>query len=316
MLLQPAVERGTFQALADEPEPNALVRITPPHAEVFAGGIGTTVVQVETEVSLHEVLFTLQFDPAIISVLDADLEREGVQVGLNPTLIERGADAIQNQVDNSAGIIELQLIGIDAPEAVADLAVITWLGRQEGTAELSLSNVQATAHNQQPVMPDTHSSLIKVTAASSDPIIGRVLLAGRRDYSDTAVYAAEDRCPLSTSNEPRSVTGELVAFTDGSGFFEVIPLDGEIFRCIQVVRRGYLSGQRESPEGDIGIIILPGGDVNEDDVVDIFDLAAIGSHYGDNDPDIDINGDGVVSIFDLVQAATNYGLHGPVTEWR
>ena len=78
------------------------------------------------------------------------------------------------------------------------------------------------------------------------------------------------------------------------------------------VYRGYLIGVQSFPKGNLGTITLPGGDISGDNVVDIFDIAYIGSHYGDNDRLVDINGDGTVSIFDLVIAASNYGKRGPV----
>lgn len=295
---------------------SGLVSINPVRSEVFAGGIGSTVVQVESDAALAEVSLRLLFDPAIIHVLDADLERDGVQVGLNPALEDSGATAVQNRVDNAAGVIELQLAGLDSAETVFDVAIITWFGRQEGTAELSFSEVRLTPRDAPPLTPDTQSSTIEVTAAPGAPIIGRALLEGRRDYSDTAVYASIDRCPAAAPGMPIRPAGDLLARTDGSGFFEIVPSNGEVFNCVQVVRRGYLQGQRELPAGDIGTIILPGGDVNQDNLINIFDLAGIGSSYGDNDPNSDINGDGIVSIFDLVQAAANYGKRGPITLWR
>ncbi|GAB4439285.1 MAG: hypothetical protein Kow0031_21170 [Anaerolineae bacterium] len=303
------------RAFQGAPE-GGLVSINPPRSEVFAGGIGATAVQVESQAALAEVSLRLLFDPAIIHVLDADLEREGVQVGLNPALLDGGATATQNRVDNAAGVIELNLTGLNAPGSPFDVAIITWFGRQEGTAELQLSEVTLTPVDAPPLTPDTQSSTIEVTAAPGDPIIGRVLLEGRRDFSDTAVYASIDRCPAAAPGLPIRPVGDLLARTDGGGFFEVVPRNGEVYRCVQVVRRGYLQGQRDLPEGDIGTVTLLGGDVTQDNVVNIFDLAGIGSRYGDNDPNIDINGDGVVSIFDLVQAAANYGKRGPITIWR
>lgn len=293
-----------------------LVRINPAHSEVFAGGIGATVVQVESEAAPAEVSLRLLFDPAVIRVLDADLEREGVQVRLNAALLDGGATATLNRVDNATGVIELHLIGLESAENVFEVAGITWFGRQEGTAELQLSDVMLTPRDAPPLTPETQSSTIEVTAAPGDPIIGRAMLEGRRDYSDTAVYASLDRCPAATPGQPIRPAGDLAGRTDGSGFFEIVPDSGELYRCVQVVRRGYLQGQHESPEGDIGTITLLGGDVNQDNLVNIFDLAGIGGSYGDSDPNIDINGDGIVSIFDLVQAAANYGKRGPITLWR
>lgn len=48
-------------------------------------------------------------------------------------------------------------------------------------------------------------------------------------------------------------------------------------------------------------------DVNDDGIVDIFDLVLIGKSFDSKDSMIDFNGDGVVDISDLVLAAKNFG---------
>jgi cytochrome c peroxidase len=48
-------------------------------------------------------------------------------------------------------------------------------------------------------------------------------------------------------------------------------------------------------------------------MIDIFDLAFVGSRYGQAHPLADINADGLVDIFDLALVATNYRRTGPVS---
>jgi len=65
---------------------------------------------------------------------------------------------------------------------------------------------------------------------------------------------------------------------------------------------------------------LHGGDANDDNVVDIFDLVIIGLAYNstpgdpDWDPRADINADNAVNLWDLVLVGTNYNGTAP-TEW-
>ena len=63
-----------------------------------------------------------------------------------------------------------------------------------------------------------------------------------------------------------------------------------------------------------GIVkITIAGDINGDNIVDIFDLVQVASSYGSTSEDpnwniyADLNGDGVVDIFDLVIVASHYG---------
>jgi len=48
-------------------------------------------------------------------------------------------------------------------------------------------------------------------------------------------------------------------------------------------------------------------DVNDDGLVDIFDLAFLAARYDSNDPAADLNQDGVVDILDLALMAGHYG---------
>jgi hypothetical protein len=66
----------------------------------------------------------------------------------------------------------------------------------------------------------------------------------------------------------------------------------------------------------LGNITLLAGDINADNLIDIFDLAHMARFYGSSDSQADLNGDGTVSILDLVLAAGNYGQRGPLTGWH
>ena len=55
---------------------------------------------------------------------------------------------------------------------------------------------------------------------------------------------------------------------------------------------------------------FPPWDVNEDGIVDIFDLVAVGGQFGQpvlTNPRADVNGDGVVDILDFVLVSNHFG---------
>lgn len=68
-----------------------------------------------------------------------------------------------------------------------------------------------------------------------------------------------------------------------------------------------------------GAVIAYGlkGDINNDNIVDIFDLSKVASIYGarrydsNYDPKCDINNDGIIDIFDLTLVSSNYGNYKP-----
>ncbi|MGB8644400.1 MAG: hypothetical protein WCF84_04135 [Anaerolineae bacterium] len=87
-----------------------------------------------------------------------------------------------------------------------------------------------------------------------------------------------------------------------------------------VTRRAYLSAARTTvtiAAGSNTITPTPtllGGDINNDNTIDIGDLSAMGGSFGASitaDTGADVNGDGFVNIFDLVLAGGNYGLTAP-----
>jgi N-acetylneuraminic acid mutarotase len=56
--------------------------------------------------------------------------------------------------------------------------------------------------------------------------------------------------------------------------------------------------------------MLLGGDLNDDDAINIGDASRIGSAFGTSDPAADINGDGIVNVQDLAILAGNYDVTG------
>jgi subtilisin family serine protease len=156
---------------------------------------------------------------------------------------------------------------------------------------------------------DALAAVTRVVIGQVTPISGTVRLQGRTDHSGVGIYLSDTPC---TS----AITGEPAAVTDAAGRFEFTPADGQINLCLKARQPGYLVGQRESPAGEIGVITLPGGDVVEDAVINILDLAFMAIRYRSSDPAADVNADGIVDIFDLTIAASNYHRRGPVTDWQ
>jgi hypothetical protein len=145
-------------------------------------------------------------------------------------------------------------------------------------------------------------------SGNADVISGTVRLQGRQGHSGTDIFLSEEPC-LATP------TGDPVATTGVTGGFELGSAPGQTFQCLQARQAGYLIGQRSSPAGELGVLVLPGGDVTGDNKINIFDVSFIAARFGSTNPTADITGDGKVDIFDLVITAANFGRQGPVNNW-
>jgi hypothetical protein len=110
--------------------------------------------------------------------------------------------------------------------------------------------------------------------------------------------------------------------TDALGAYELWLPDGAY--TVTVTMERYLDGERGGVMVAIGSpVTLPkvkllGGDANDDCVVNILDLALMGSRYGEScgdpgyDARADINNDCTVNILDLTVAGGNYNMTCPV----
>jgi len=156
---------------------------------------------------------------------------------------------------------------------------------------------------------DALAAVTRVVVGQVTSISGRVLLQGRTDHSGTRIFLSEKACNS-------AITGEPAALTDAEGRFKINAPANRDDQCLEAAQPGYLIGQKSLPRDEVGTITLPGGDVVEDGIINILDLAFMAIHYGSADPMADVNADGKVDIFDLTIAASNYNQRGPVSEWE
>ena len=156
---------------------------------------------------------------------------------------------------------------------------------------------------------DAYAAVQRVTggAGPGTPIVGTVLLQSRSTHDGTAIYMSSRPCSASLS-------GAQVATTNVYGHFQLQL--GQTGECLWAMRPGFLSAQKAAPSGSLGTVVLLAGDVNGDNLVNIFDIAAVAGNYGKSDSLTDFNGDSIVNIFDLVIAAVNYEKRGPLTDWH
>ena len=133
-------------------------------------------------------------------------------------------------------------------------------------------------------------------------LAGRVRLQSRTDFTGSTVRIA----------------GQAIATAaDGSFMFQSLPVGTY---TLTASRPGFVSAQHldvTTVPGEITTlpeILIPAGDIDGDDDIDLFDLVVLGREFGSSmsKSPTDLNADNQVNIFDLVILAANYGVIGPV----
>lgn len=293
----------------------ASVSIVPASLRVTAGSTATTALQVNAVRDLYTVTLRLAFDPNIVQVMDADPGTPGVQIAASALLSGRDYVVTSNQADNVAGAVEFgaALRGAGPPiSGSGPVASIVWQGQGAGQSAVTLQYSRLVSSGAGLILHNVKNSAIQVQPGA---VSGTVLLQGRTNHSGTQVYLSPEACPAMPLSTRAIPADSPSATTNAQGHFE-IAVSGGSYACVQAVRSGYLVGQKSAPQGSLGTITLPGGDVIVDGVINIYDLTRVASRYGGGDSAADVNGDGVVNIFDLALVAGNLDRSGPVSDWR
>jgi uncharacterized repeat protein (TIGR01451 family) len=152
--------------------------------------------------------------------------------------------------------------------------------------------------------PSTSCATTPMPATQLGCVEGTILAQGRTNHAGLPIYV--DGAPAATSGP--------------GGHFRVCGIP-EGSRKLISGGSCYLRRETQDTEIEGGVttslpkITLLGGDINDDNHIDIFDLVRVGADFRSqppNDEMADCTGDGVVNIFDLVLVGVNYDLSGPL----
>jgi len=163
---------------------------------------------------------------------------------------------------------------------------------------------------------DALAAVRAIMPQSSTIISGTALLQGRTHHEGITITLDTISCDANVTRTVSTLSTTVQTSTDNKGRF-TFTLDLEHpYRCLHVAHEGYLDGLSPLPMTSDRSLILPGGDVVKNNVINIFDLARLASRLGKQDTTADLNDDGVVNILDLTMAAGNYNRQGPVSNWK
>jgi hypothetical protein len=310
-----------FEIMASDPSGT---RFAPCHASASAvvGGMPSgTVVKVEPEhlatswcnfqvassvsvynaADVRRVYLELDYDPSVIQVVDADPFAWGTQVRLGGGLISRPTSVLRNEVDTEHGHIyfEATMLSEQNIQGSAGLIMIDWRPQLPGVTPVLITRAELANAYGQVSTPLAENGTVEIVP---DCLMGTVLLQGRSDSSGVTITASDG----------------AEAQTDAEGNFGMAGSGP-----ITVFYPGYLSAAADPvnaaqmEEGSaLGTVTLLAGDLNQDNLINIFDLAMIASQLDTQDPISDLNADGVVNILDVAMLAGNFGIQGPQKDWQ
>ena len=251
--------------------------------------------------------FKLRFNPDIVQVIDADPGQEGVQITLGESFSSKGHFVAVNKVDNASGLVDfaVTLIGAGPLNGNITLAEINWAPQQAGSSALTFEDMILARGNGTGIHTVIQHGQAEVSGGCSSGVFGQALLQGRIAHSGVTV----------SDNQGNQ------AQTDADGNFAI-----NSNNSIVVKYPGYLSAQADiqtqlglagvGDTANLGAITLLAGDVNGDDIINIFDLVYMSNRYQTDDATADLNADGAVNVIDLVLAANNYQQQGPLSNWQ
>jgi hypothetical protein len=247
---------------------------------------------VENVTGLVAAQLELAYDPAVVQVIDADPNQDGVQVSVGGAFT--GGFIAQNMVDTVNGRIffAATLIG-SSINGTGELISIDWQPVATGTSVIALQNI---------ILANTLAETIDATLADGsfqvisdcNAVSGVISLQGRTNHSGISV---------TNSQGQQTQTGADGSFTIGQGG----PLNFSYPGYLTAQTEPLVSIESASSITTIDNKTLLAGDINQDNIINIIDLTYIAQQYGTTVPLADLNADGVVDIMDLVLSAGNYG---------
>jgi len=294
----------------------ATVRVSPPTVAVKLNQTFSVELWIDGATQFGGYQVDLTFDPALLTV--TQVVPGTFLAGSDRTVIHLGP-----VIDNAKGVVTVGGVSQGTGGGASGDGLLATVhfraGSTPGTCPLALTNLQvirvdgtlqAARVEGASVTIEPESTPTPTPTATGTPGTGTiasvVMLQARTDHSGAII----------------SVDATPVATTAVDGSFSATGVSPGI-HTVTASHPGYLSAENDSVPVASGVtttllnVTLPGGDTDNDGIVNIFDLVRVGVHYHEHppsDPRADINGDGQVNIFDLTMIGVNYGRTGP-TDW-
>jgi hypothetical protein len=158
----------TFPAVAQDSQP--VLRFAPPAVGFKPDAQGSVDIRLDNVQGLYGLEFQLVFDPDIISVIDADVDKEGVQI--KPADWWKDGFVAVNRVDNENGRIEFAATLLRPALAINGnrvVATISFEARKTGTSSLKIESATLSTRNAEAIPYAQQIGIIAVNESGQVP---------------------------------------------------------------------------------------------------------------------------------------------------
>jgi LysM repeat protein len=200
------------------------VLISPATSEVAVGSTTTVDIRIENVADMYGAEVHLNFDPALLEVVDADADMDGVQIQsgafLSPDFVA------QNNVDQAAGQINYAIAQMSPNQPVSGsgvLATVTFRGEVAGTSVVNFTNVILSDINGMLISAAPQGGSITVTGGET-PTPTNTPTPGPTPTPTFTPTPGPSPTPTATPSVTATPTGNIL------GYHTVRP--GETLYCI------------------------------------------------------------------------------------
>ncbi len=297
----PAAGDGVNGSLTSTPYTHAapgMISSGTPVANVVGLGYDITYNVFVDANELWGVEFEMSFDPAVVQVVSVT----------NGGVFAPISEACSLTYNNSTGVIHYcgQSYSSISGASVPAFTVV-FHGAGAGVSALHFN----PANDLYSMAPPSGASTKVFPAALNDgqvtvmnafTISGRIDLQGRADDSGTVMTFHPGVLGYGYTSTAANFWGE-------AGFGAVVADDYPVTAVMPGYLDVTLSSNRVATIGlsrSLSLLVLLGGDANDDNLINITDAQLAGLQYGSSGAGADINGDGVVNMLDLALISVNF----------
>ncbi len=279
------------------------VLVTPNTQTIDVGGTAVVEVWVNSVSDFYAVEFELAFDPSVVQGIEMTPGAAFVPYPNEHEILENII------VDDKASFAATLLRVAKAPPLSGDLhlATITFEGLTAGTSPLTWAEIKlANSYGETISYESVDGSLIvEEQGGGNSTLTGRAFLEGRSEHGNIAIEMSNGNSYTTTTTADGWYTfTEVAPNVYDVSFSHPMYLTTVLEDCV-------VNAEEAAWLPDVTLL---GGDLNDDEVIDISDLVIGAANFNTNDPMSDINGDGLVDIYDVVLIGKNFGLTGPIIQ--